>query len=332
VARQAYLATIAARARGAAAVLVPPSVPMRGWDGAWPAELPPAAVVKPAMAASSPPLETTAVRARSVPAVLPELPRPGDPDAGAVTTAAGDRAGPSALRAHSWSPAEPAIAPDAREPLASIAHDASSSPRPPRVETSANPPLADRPVPRVENVASPAARAVAPSGIPGPLRAASQAERVADPEADRARSTSAPVTARLSPAAALHAAFQWVSSPPAAERSTSAVASEPARDTSRMAPTPRVEHPTAEHPTAERLIAGAGAHAAAARRDALPAVAAASERKPAPRTLHIGSIEVEIQTPRDGADRDTRPVQSAPAPPAAPLARGFTTPLGLRQG
>jgi hypothetical protein len=162
--------------------------------------------------------------------------------------------------------------------------------------------------------------------MPEPLRAAPQAERAADPQADRARSTSAPVTARLSPAAALHAAFQWVSAP-AAERPSSTVASEPARDTSRVAPTPRAEHPPAERP-----VARASAHAPAARRDALAPVVPAPERKPAPRTLHIGSIEVEIQTPRDGVDRDARPAQSAPAPPAAPLARGFTTPLGLRQG
>jgi hypothetical protein len=58
----------------------------------------------------------------------------------------------------------------------------------------------------------------------------------------------------------------------------------------------------------------------------------APDRTPPPRTLHIGSIEVEIQTPRDGADRDVRAQHSAPAAPAAPLARGFTTPLGLRQG
>jgi hypothetical protein len=78
--------------------------------------------------------------------------------------------------------------------------------------------------------------------------------------------------------------------------------------------------------------AGAGASASTARRAALAPVLPAPGRGPAPRTLHIGSIEVEIQAPRAGADREARPQHSAPAAPAAPLARGFTTPLGLRQG
>ncbi|HEU4730886.1 MAG TPA: hypothetical protein VFT22_23485, partial [Kofleriaceae bacterium] len=70
--RPGYLATIARRAQampgatgaasarrasgagGAAAALVPPSIPMRGWEGAWPSELPPAEVIRPASGEARP--------------------------------------------------------------------------------------------------------------------------------------------------------------------------------------------------------------------------------------------------------------------------------------
>jgi hypothetical protein len=47
-------------------------------------------------------------------------------------------------------------------------------------------------------------------------------------------------------------------------------------------------------------------------------------------TLHIGSIEVQLQPPAAPPMPHREP--AAPTRSNAPLARGFTTPLGLRQG
>jgi hypothetical protein len=279
------------------------------------------------------------VRVRSQPAPSASH----DPDAGTATSAPAERSEPAApLRARGAAPAGLA-APHAREAATVLAHDAAI---PQRVEPPAPGPRGDRlAVSRIENV-NPPVTTVMPSGMPEPLRMASRADRVAEPAADRASARGVAVSARLSPAAALHAAFQWVSAQPVDERSPATP-----RDASRPTPSPRGEvRPVERSITGAGASAGAGADAGAgigagvgpsadpgartspARRDALAPVVPAADRTPAPRTLHIGSIEVEIQAPRDGADRDPRPQPSAPVAPAAPLARGFTTPLGLRQG
>lgn len=348
MARAAYLATIAARARGAAAVLVPPSVPMRGWDGAWPAELPAATVVKQAPSTSTRPPEPMTISARAPEPEAPaQPPRPSEPAIAATSAELADRAPAAPPWPRALLPVESALAPEApardaaRPRLEDLARaprvESSASPSrvessasPSRVESPASPSRVDGAAPRTESAAIPQARAAASSGLAAPLRTAAQTHPIMDRDADRApsRTEVPPPSARLSPAAALHAAFQWVSGAPAAERSPStAPAPETARPASRTGPDARAELPPVERP-----VASAGGRAPANRRDALAPIVPAPDRQAALRTLHIGSIEVEIQTPRDAPDRDVRPSQPGPAAPAGPLARGFTTPLGLRQG
>jgi hypothetical protein len=314
VARPAYFATIAARARGAVPGLVPPSVPMRGWDGAWPAELPPAAVVRPATP-DRPQLAAPPAEARSAVPVAPSPVR-ADRAVGAAAIADHGRAA-VALRARGVAPLAPDVAdladrnaaPRSFAPDPAVAHLEDPA-RSPRVAVAASPspiaaPRADRPAAvSVERVAIPVAGS---GGLTQPLRVASPGARVdrpADPAAgrpaDRPSDRPAASGPRLTPAAALHTALQWVTAS-ASERATSAA-------------------PSAVPPSVERAVAGP--RAPMSRRDALPT-------EPAPRTLHIGSIEVEIQPPPVGIERDLRP---APAAPAGSLARGFATPLGLRQG
>jgi hypothetical protein len=330
---------------------------MRGWDGAWPAELPAATVVKPAPAANPRPSEPMRMHAGAPEPASAELPRPGVPASAATNAELADRAPAAPPWPGALLPVEPALALEApardvaRPRLEDLARtprvESSASPAgvepsagPSHRESSASPPRADRSAAlRIEHAAVPAARTVASSGLAAPLRAASQ-EHPMDPDADRASSRTAaplpsvrmspaavpPPSARLSPAA-LHAAFQWVSGSPAGERSTAPAAPDPAPPASRTGPVARAEPPTVERP-----VASVGERAPANRRDALAPIVPPPERQAAPRTLHIGSIQVEIQTPRDAPDRDARPSQPGPAAPAGPLARGFTTPLGLRQG
>jgi hypothetical protein len=59
----------------------------------------------------------------------------------------------------------------------------------------------------------------------------------------------------------------------------------------------------------------------------------ALDHKPGLRVLHIGSIEVAIQPPPAAAPPPVEPAaRRAAATPNAPLARGFFSSLGLRQG
>ncbi|HET7504600.1 MAG TPA: hypothetical protein VFK02_26440 [Kofleriaceae bacterium] len=362
-----YLATIARRAQatpgvagaagvagdvrspgapGAAATLVPPSIPMRGWEGAWPSELPAAEVIGPASAESVAvegiaepvgamglPLVSSAARDAAVDPGLRPLPRMrarswlemsshGAPE-GALDGAPGASSGVAG--------GSPASA----QGLASgalVEHDAPSrgaggtshrqgpqvalpeagAPNPPRAAVAASAP----PTP-----------ARGSRGLAAPLRAVPHSTSGVAPAAgERAgRSPAAAPAGRVavSPAEALHAAFQWVTGGPPARAPAPAA---PAADAP-GAPVPRGPGPSAS-------IGGRASLAPAPLADRTPAGASGpASARPASRALHIGSIEVEIQPPPAAPLRpDAVPGASpASAAPGAPLARGFTTPLGLRQ-
>jgi hypothetical protein len=105
--------------------------------------------------------------------------------------------------------------------------------------------------------------------------------------------------------------------------------------------------PTAALAAAVRWVAGSPASRPDGRGDPVIAAVApmtrrsstatgavpALDHKPGLRVLHIGSIEVAIQPPPAAAPPPVEPAaRRAAATPNAPLARGFFSSLGLRQG
>jgi hypothetical protein len=158
----------------------------------------------------------------------------------------------------------------------------------------------------------PAVRAAAPSN-PGVIR---------PPAAQSPRPALSPVFAP-----SLRAAFEWVVQPSAKARTDTL----PIENRERPTVAPPSATPDAPVvPNTRTVPASASA----------PEPDVSARRPPAGdhrREIHIGSIEVRIESP---LPRDTPFTPQSPAPMASPelspagrgFARGFTTPLGLRQG
>ena len=300
-----YFSTIARRASGTVPVIAPSPVPMRGWQGAWPGELPAATVVQAAAARHA----------------APRLPT--EDAAGHVVRDPG-----IAARASQRERAEPAPAsggPAAITRRADTAAPANHEAVVVRGEQA--------PVRRVDPTAG------TPARLPPLARRATAHEGVADPEHERHPAHShpvlddnrpavaavspglspaaGPVSPRLSPAAALEAAFRWVSAGPAIPAAREAIDVE----------SHQLE-PRGRAPARDARDAGEARRPLAT--PAPAAVAPVPVGKPAPRAIHIGSIQVAIQPPPDGGPPGpSRP--GAAAAPSSPLSRGFATPLGLRQ-
>ena len=304
MAKPTYLATIARRASGAAAVLAPPPVPMRGWQGAWHGEPPTATVIRPGPAhpigaAPRLPIDDAARVLRD----------PGD----------GERAAPNEVAPVPASRRELAPAPaigqvegvaSSRDDLAASAHDERGPAR--RAEPGDDSPAILR-APQRRVPPRPDERAAEP--VPGRRPAGPRPSPGASPgqPQDPARDVSSPapasVSPRLSPSAALQAAFRWVSAAPAA-RPEAAPGTEP-REREPRSPVPRRDPSRPSAPPAPA------------------AVSPVPDGKPAARAIHIGSIQVAMQAPPDsGPPAPSRP---GAAIASTPLSRGFATPLGLRQ-
>ena len=156
-----------------------------------------------------------------------------------------------------------------------------------------------------------------------PLRPVDRASTQSGAEPYRPKAMESSSEVSLGTAQALHAALNWVSQP-------------------------SVETPGDQPPFASRDRSSTGLQSAIPR-VALdpadpkvgPAPAATAHWPPrsvTPRTIHIGTIEVQIQPPPKEAaalppPEQVRPIVRPAASASTPgLARGFTTPLGLRQG
>jgi hypothetical protein len=164
---------------------------------------------------------------------------------------------------------------------------------------------------------------------PGPLRLAVRGTAPPGPSAVRPPATKAPRFAG-SPlvAPALHAAFEWVVQPSAKARTD--VLPIESREHSPVAP----RSATPDTPVIPNISATLSPPA----RLPGPEVAArGSQPADHPREIHIGSIEVRIEAPPPKVtpfppQTPARTASSAPLASGRGLARGFTTPLGLRQG
>jgi hypothetical protein len=172
-----------------------------------------------------------------------------------------------------------------------------------------------------------------------PVREAAPAPR---PE-PRPRRYVAPPTPDRMPglASALHAAFQWVTSPDAAPPRAAAATAEPAPLLPRLA-LPALEVVAPAPPALEAVAPAPRLAPSAAERRDVPAQARALEPVPlpreprapevqAPRSIHIGAIEVQIQP---AAVPPRIQPREAPRPAAAPLplSREFMSTIGFRQG
>jgi hypothetical protein len=146
--------------------------------------------------------------------------------------------------------------------------------------------------------------------------------------------------ARLEAAAPFHAGAASGSKPRAPAEPPPSLATALEAAFSWVSPKPREQAKPPEQAPPRELRAPSPPRAAEPARDL--AAAAGPERAPLPpapprepRAIHIGSIDVRIQPPAaERAPLPPEPPRSPSAPPAGParLARGFTTPLGLRQG
>jgi len=327
VTQPTYFSTIARRASGTVPVIAPSPVPMRGWQGAWPGELPAATVVQAAAARHAAPRLPTEDAAGHVvrdPGIAARAsqreraePAPASGGPAAITRRA-DTAAPANHEAvvvrGEQAPVrrvDPTAGTPARlPPLArrATAHEGVADPEHERHPAHSHPVLDDnRPaVAAVSPGLSPAAAAVSPGLSP----AAAAVSPGLSPAAG-------PVSPRLSPAAALEAAFRWVSAGPAIPAAREAIDVE----------SHQLE-PRGRAPARDARDAGEARRPLAT--PAPAAVAPVPVGKPAPRAIHIGSIQVAIQPPPDGGPPGpSRP--GAAAAPSSPLSRGFATPLGLRQ-
>ncbi|MFT3770708.1 MAG: hypothetical protein QM820_35230 [Minicystis sp.] len=151
-----------------------------------------------------------------------------------------------------------------------------------------------------------------------PRTAALVPPRAAEKPAARAPVSTPVLDRRAGLAGALDTALRWVASPTNKARGDSA---SPAEVTPRLEPAPvapraRLDAPPLQPP-------------------ALPAPRARGAAPPPSRTIHIGSIDVQIQPPPRATPPEPPPrpaARESPAAAPAPLARGFTSAIGLRQG
>ncbi len=188
----------------------------------------------------------------------------------------------------------------------------------------------DKPVPAVPlragvRDASPSMAAMPPVSTPVPLESTPASpgpwkHAPTAPDVPSGRPL-VPDAAQPAIAQALHAALAWVNPPAAATRKDPLLT--PSRN--RIPAPPRPEMPEA----APTRAATAGVPPD---RPAPHPEATRSPRPAEPRTIQIGTIEVRVQPPLADIAPPTQPARPASPAPASNLARGFTTPLGLRQG
>ena len=253
-----------------------------------------------------------------------------------------------------WSgpPPTPGGPPPTPEPSrlesAKIAREAHNASRPFDLQATpdARPPP-DRKVPAAAPPPRPRVpHALASYGELDPLRPVTGAAAAPNTRPPRPRSD-APELSSIAPASvapALRAAFDWVLQP------SFNIRRDPRRGdgVEPVQAAPQSALPDVAVPSAEPTARAALPPAASPEPSASPALwppspppsalrsgpptALAHELDP-PRAIHIGSIEVRIETP-PAFPPASAPVQAPPAPanPIGGLARGFTTPLGLRQG
>jgi hypothetical protein len=305
MARRSYFNTITQRALPGVPTIAPARRLAHGWDvgGA-----PEAAPVKAQVSR-----RIDAAGAISTPAPRPPLPAH------------------SSVVIDSGVPAVPAAAPPRQHTLARV--EAMNEVAPPAEPISVQRELAPRP----HRAAPPPAALIAParpaaSAVPtapnAPVASAAPTAPVATPRSAELRAPArgeprrAPAATAL--ATALGAAMQWVSAPQADSAPPA-----PSQAPSVQASTP--SPPAAREPRAEPGPAPA--------REALPARMPQATKlgSPPARSIHIGSIDVQIvklaaAPPPSPVPRTERAAAAgAPSATTSPLARGFASPLGLRQ-
>ena len=411
MAASSYFAAFARRVQDTSPVLMPPRIPIRGWEGNWPAEFAPVAAAPPEVAESAEPVRrppgsaAASAAERRAAANRPELPAPDpreladSPKEGAPrprraapivrlaaqtdSAAAADPTSPSVRKetpaasptsvSVSWvTPAPLPSWPDAQgsQPALPKAAPAGTRPDPidPSPHASVKPPprtTLDRPNPPETKAAtrdisyfpvrlgpvpdtnpsrgkstvvaqSPTQprRADTANALaePAPLRLAVRAAPSSDASIVRQPATQSP---RLSPsplfAPALRAALEWVVQPSAKAQATE-LTIEVAERSVAVAP----QSATSDAPVVPNTRAMPGL-ASQSEWDIERRSISAGRLRGDHREIHIGSIEVRIELP---PPKDTPSPLQPPIQMAAPerlatvrgLARGFTTPLGLRQG
>jgi hypothetical protein len=133
---------------------------------------------------------------------------------------------------------------------------------------------------------------------------------------------------------ALGAAMQWVGAQPA-----SAATTEPARGSSTAIGATASAPPATRAPRPESVPAPTRAATPVPARAATPAPnSQAMKITPQPRSIHIGTIDVQIVKPSTPAPQPSSvsrvervPATGVASGPSASLARGFTSPIGFRQ-
>lgn len=314
MARRSYFNTIAQRAQPGVPTIAPARRLAHGWDVG---SAPEAAPVKAHVSR----------RVEAVSETLAPAPRPPSPQLDSVVVNPGVPAAPAVAprrqaslaqgeaRNEGAPPAEPIVV--QRE----LAPSAPSAAPPPFAFIAPAAPVASAvPAAPAAPVASAAPTAPVASAAPTPPAAAPRSVELRAPA--RGEPRRAPAATAL--ATALGAAMQWVSTP---QTDTAPPAPGQATVVKASTPTP----PAAREPRLERSLAPA--------REALPTRTPQATKLGAPpaRSIHIGSIDVQIVKPAAAPPPSPAPriervaAAGAPSAPTSPLARGFASPLGLRQ-
>jgi hypothetical protein len=308
MARRSYFNTIAQRAQPGVPTIAPARRLAHGWDVSGAPEAAPVkaqvsrridVVSGPSALAPAPPspqLDSVVVEHR-IPAAPTEAPRR------QPSLSRGEAMNEGAL------PAEPIVV---QRELAPSAHRAAPPPvtlNAPAASVASAAPVAS---------ATPIAR-VTPAAPAAPVAAARSVELRAPA---RGESRQAPAATAL--ATALGAAMQWVSTP-------QADAAPPAPREATIVKTTTPTPPAAREPRLERGPAPTS--------EALPTRMPQTTKlgSPPARSIHIGSIDIQIVKPSTAPPPSPAPrteraaAAGAPSAPTSPLARGFASPLGLRQ-
>lgn len=336
MARASYFATMARRASGLTPVLAPQRMLMRGWETSWPPVFDTAASVSPAAVISRSAAPMAAGQTEDAPAVASAKP---SPPSGIDTPAGSEvrmlplgradtvQAVPVAGASDPPPATAPAVAdglPD-RLPDHPVRH-VSSKPPGPSDHAFLRPPMAGP----VSPVPPPSMDPVARYAAAEPLRLSTASRSPPDPAKTRTV-TPSDVPTLLPPA--LQMALDWVAQPAGSARPSDARLPESGPESGAAE---RIAMPGSPPPRARAAEPALAEVAHDPRRHARPAPppSPASPPNETPRTVHIGSIDIQIEPERK--EKPPAPAQAIPpARPAAPpsvLARGFTTPLGLRQG
>lgn len=313
MAPRSYLAGIASRTRAGAPALAPPRRLPPAWGG---------------VHDRATPDERSAGRSAPRGADITPPPKPETPRL-AHTQAPVTAPPPVSLETRSWTPAPPPmVAPPpaiSEKPLEPPSPAPSLLPVPPRTWGAA----LEQQEPSARMAGPTAAAMPAPTQEPAPQRA---------PRATRRQE--APADPLSVAGAALQAAMQWIGQPapgdvpppPAAPARAAPPAQTPALQRTQAA-SPVATHENTPIGRAEPIAARLPAEQRA--RPALPQ----PPRTPSSRSIHIGTIEVHVEPPGSAAApplpirrEERRAPPAATGAPPAPLSRGFTSTIGLRQG